>query len=149
MMDAAYHKAWRDAHLESRRAQDRAYWAAHREQKRIYNASYGATHPDKNAAAQARYRKTARGKIAALAHRMNRRADGKVKISDMRYVVDLYGGRCVYCDGPYQVIDHILPVRLGGKNNRGNLAPACQKCNGNKGAKTVAAWLNGAEGGAV
>jgi len=45
------------------------------------------------------------------------------------------GQRCEYCRAPEIIfnsnfeIDHIVPVALGGANNRANLALACPACN--------------------
>jgi 5-methylcytosine-specific restriction endonuclease McrA len=46
--------------------------------------------------------------------------------------------RCTYCgrQAPEVVlhVDHVLPVALGGTDDPGNLAPACESCNAGKGA---------------
>lgn len=34
-------------------------------------------------------------------------------------------------------IDHVVPKKLGGKNNIKNLNPSCQSCNSTKGAKSL------------
>ncbi len=50
--------------------------------------------------------------------------------------------RCEYCQslskltGIPLVIDHIIPVSLGGSNQRDNLAASCYRCNEFKGAKS-------------
>ncbi len=52
--------------------------------------------------------------------------------------------RCEYCRSPEEfspdtfAIEHIHPRALGGSNQTGNLAFACQGCNGPKGARTEA-----------
>ena len=42
-------------------------------------------------------------------------------------------GACHYCGGRFMAedltMDHIVPISRGGKSNRGNLVPACKKCN--------------------
>jgi 5-methylcytosine-specific restriction endonuclease McrA len=49
------------------------------------------------------------------------------------YIRSRDGGICVYCsDAVGQEIDHVLPVKHGGKNIRGNLVLACESCNGQK-----------------
>ena len=41
-----------------------------------------------------------------------------------------------YCGGSFSAdaltMDHIVPISRGGKSTRGNLVPACKKCNTNK-----------------
>lgn len=47
---------------------------------------------------------------------------------------------CAYCGGLATVIDHILPIALGGTNDLANLTPACRDCNHEKHAMTVDEW---------
>jgi hypothetical protein len=58
--------------------------------------------------------------------------------SSRRNVYAVTGGHCLYCAVkiPYDrmTIDHVVPTSKGGSNsNPKNLAPACYKCNGEKG----------------
>ncbi len=52
--------------------------------------------------------------------------------------------RCEYCRTPARltgmplVIDHIIPLVVGGSSERENLAAACYRCNEFKGARTAA-----------
>lgn len=39
-------------------------------------------------------------------------------------------------------MDHVIPVAKGGATIDRNVVPACQRCNMQKGAKRVEAWLN-------
>lgn len=48
---------------------------------------------------------------------------------------------CVYCGGPYQDIDHVLPTKLGGLDIKENLVPSCSSCNKQKNAKHPDEWL--------
>jgi hypothetical protein len=43
--------------------------------------------------------------------------------------------KCAYCQGPYQVIEHFVPVSRQGATYPGNCVPACRSCNGSKGYK--------------
>ncbi len=36
---------------------------------------------------------------------------------------------CVYCGKPAVVLDHIIPIALGGTDSPENLVPACNHCN--------------------
>lgn len=49
--------------------------------------------------------------------------------------------RCVYCDGPYEHIDHVLPLVQGGEHSIGNLVPACADCNLRKGDADPWTWI--------
>ena len=46
---------------------------------------------------------------------------------------------CTYCGGPGGplVIDHVIPVSLGGSNDEANLVASCTDCNIGKGASNV------------
>lgn len=43
---------------------------------------------------------------------------------------------CVYCGKYGNTVDHIFPKSRGGQNTWGNLATACQPCNGRKADRT-------------
>lgn len=45
---------------------------------------------------------------------------------------------CVYCGGPADTVDHVLPRCRGGGDTWFNLVAACQACNGIKGDRTPA-----------
>lgn len=52
---------------------------------------------------------------------------------DREAVYKKYGGKCAYCgrdlDLKKMQVDHIVPVRDGGTNERDNLNPSCRICN--------------------
>lgn len=58
--------------------------------------------------------------------------------------VAYFGGRCSYCGGAYEHLDHVIPLSRGGSNWPANLRPSCIKCNTQKGAKTYFEWHGGA-----
>lgn len=39
------------------------------------------------------------------------------------------GDRCIYCDGPFEELEHLTPVGLGGHHVVQNVAPCCAPCN--------------------
>ena len=45
-------------------------------------------------------------------------------------------GICHYCEGKFAAkdltMDHVVPVSRGGTSTKGNVVPACRKCNENK-----------------
>ena len=59
-------------------------------------------------------------------------------------IISQAGYRCEYCQTSHRlvgmppVIDHIIPLALGGSDHIANLAAACYRCNEFKGAKTQA-----------
>ena len=56
--------------------------------------------------------------------------------------------KCSYCgqhgsetrgpDGLLWALDHVLPIKLGGKDIMDNFVKSCQSCNSRKGAKAIA-----------
>ena len=48
------------------------------------------------------------------------------------------GGRCAYCRGPAETIDHVMPRSRGGGHQWENVVAACARCNHTKGDKTPA-----------
>lgn len=43
--------------------------------------------------------------------------------------LDHFGWKCAYCDGPYQALDHFMPVSEGGGTTVDNCVPICIDCN--------------------
>lgn len=46
-------------------------------------------------------------------------------------LIDYWGNgeRCIYCDGPFEQIDHHVAVAIGGAHNIENVMPSCADCN--------------------
>ncbi len=47
---------------------------------------------------------------------------------------------CQYCSGPFDTIDHVIPLVRGGDNMKINLVPCCRSCNSSKGSKLLTEW---------
>jgi 5-methylcytosine-specific restriction endonuclease McrA len=47
----------------------------------------------------------------------------------------IFHGRCAYCHGPYQVLEHYIPIVAGGGTTKENCVPACISCNSKKSGK--------------
>lgn len=56
-----------------------------------------------------------------------------------------WGGKCAYCGEVARSLDHILPRHKGGLTIIENLAPACLRCNGQKGAQHWVTWYRNQE----
>lgn len=70
--------------------------------------------------------------VKACSYR-RRTAKGRASGPQIAARVAYYGGRCYMCGGPYEHIDHVIPLARGGTNWPANLRPACAKCNLRKG----------------
>jgi 5-methylcytosine-specific restriction endonuclease McrA len=51
--------------------------------------------------------------------------------------IEYFGGRCWICRGPYDTMDHVIPIARGGTNWASNQRPICTICNSRKGARIV------------
>ncbi|MEU9475257.1 HNH endonuclease signature motif containing protein [Streptomyces sp. NPDC048191] len=58
-------------------------------------------------------------------------------------VLEANDGCCVYCGGPSQTMDHVIPFSDGGADDISNLVPVCHSCNLSKGDKTPAELMMG------
>jgi purine nucleoside permease len=61
------------------------------------------------------------------------------------------GLACVYCgasveDATQLTLDHLTPVSKGGKNEPGNLATCCKRCNSSRGTRSVPAFARAVAG---
>ena len=55
----------------------------------------------------------------------------------VRWRQEIWQSRCAACGRWGVVIDHIVPVRQGGTNDRENLQPLCKRCNAIKGGRLM------------
>ncbi len=55
-------------------------------------------------------------------------------------IVERTGGRCVYCAGPYEHLDHVIPKRLDGTDDPENLVVSCKRCNLSKLGSRLQDW---------
>lgn len=77
-----------------------------------------------------------------LAKLRNRRAKTHAGVTEHQWeeIVALHKGRCAYCVGPYEEMDHVVPLSRGGRHEPGNVVPACRDCNRSKGSRTPEEW---------
>ena len=60
--------------------------------------------------------------------------DEKIKLTS--------GNKCSYCDVTEKLaLDHVVPQKSGGKDERDNLIYACKTCNSSKGKKDLMEWM--------
>lgn len=57
-----------------------------------------------------------------------------------RDVADRWGSVCYYCAGPWEELDHFVPVAEGGDHTVENCRPACAACNNAKRASMPTEW---------
>ena len=63
------------------------------------------------------------------------------KLKYRRTIMDAWLGRCAYCHGIADSLDHIRAKSLGGETSVRNLIPACMPCNRSKGSASLSEWF--------
>lgn len=120
--------AWAEANRERLRARARAYAERYRAEHPDAAREWWAANPEKHRLYQA--------------HRRFRQADGPgISERDWQRLVRRYNSRCAYCDikcDPH--MDHVIPLKLGGRHSIGNVLPACRSCNTSKNARLLYPW---------
>lgn len=66
-----------------------------------------------------------------------RGAAGIATAKKVQWRIEMWGGLCYLCGSPYEALDHVIPLALGGTNWPANLRPICNSCNAEKGGKRL------------
>jgi 5-methylcytosine-specific restriction endonuclease McrA len=146
-----------DEYRGKKREQQRSAYEKNPDQVNNRTKRYRARNPDKArkqrqqwaAANHERVRESAaksrvKNREARLAAVRNRRAKqrnagGRHTAKDIAAISEMQGHKCAYCRISFRKakrhVDHILPIALGGANDRSNLQLLCAPCNLSKQAK--------------
>ena len=112
----------------------------------------GTSQPNAEETSQRLPKGAARYKAMAIGNAQNglvrnllgRLGDHRFTKVDWERVKDDFGNRCAYCDAAANLeMEHAIPINMEqlGEHHRGNLVPACQRCNRDKGNKDYAEFL--------
>lgn len=118
-----------------------AYYFANRERINERATAYRNANKEKIAARQSAYQKAHPEKYTARYH--NRRArklgnGGTYAAADVYQLLTLQKSKCACCRKSIKHgyhVDHIVPIAIGGTNDKTNLQLLCPPCNLSKGAK--------------
>lgn len=136
-------KVWRAKNRDKVVSSRRAWARANKAKMGAYLADYVAGHPDTIRATKRRWKKNNPRAAVIDAHRRRARkrtASGLYTLEQLEARIAYYGGKCAYCPGPFEHVDHVIPLSRGGSNWPANLRPACSKCNCSKNNKTLREW---------
>lgn len=123
--DAARHEAQKDQ-IHARQAEYRERNAEHITARQ---SAHNAANPHLAWVRNYRHRVTVLGLTPVIEHFT--KAD----------VIARYGDHCTYCEvGPFEQLDHDLPVSRGGPHTLENVRPACIPCNLSKFNRTATEW---------
>ena len=137
LTDAAY----REKNKERELARGAAWRAANPEKEKARTASYRARNKEKDAARKANYAKQNPDVVRAIAARRRARvrgADGTHTRADIQNLFLMQRGLCAACHVDISCknhVDHIMPLALGGSNDKTNLQLLCPACNHAKSSK--------------
>lgn len=135
---AAQKKRWAAVNAVRKKESDRAWYEANKERHLQQSRNWAQANRAKRLKAVRRYHQChpEQVKLNTLRRRSRiEQARGEVTPGQIRDRVAFYGNRCAYCGGPYEHIDHVIPLSRGGSNWPANLRPSCRRCNLAKGAK--------------
>jgi 5-methylcytosine-specific restriction endonuclease McrA len=142
-------KAWRERNADQARAAVRRHYAAHREQALAWHLER-RTGPNREAwlAWSREYRKKNQHKRNAASAK--RRAQKRGLTVEQSAAVDAFYEWvrtaelviCFHCDEAApkgkRHVDHLIPLKVGGPHTLDNLVASCERCNCQKGPRTVA-----------
>lgn len=118
-------KKWRENNKEKHLKLQQDWYQAHKEEHLERSKQWS----NDNLGKKANYRRNRRAKIA--------QAKGRATEAQIDARMAYFGYRCYYCKGPFEEVDHTIPISNGGTNWPSNLRPTCKSCNRRKGTKTV------------
>lgn len=123
--------AYRERSKEARRAYNSSYYEAHRAACNATTSAWAKSHPDEMRVVRSRRRA-----------RKHAGTTTRIKRKDLHAHLDRLGRQCVYCHGPYQELDHLVPLARGGPHSIDNLVPSCRSCNRRKQRRLPHEWLS-------
>lgn len=75
-----------------------------------------------------------------IEYRARKRGNKAPCAADIKQRVEQCYNSCVYCGGPYEHLDHVVPVSTGGVDAIHNLVPSCSRCNLSKNNTDWGLW---------
>jgi 5-methylcytosine-specific restriction endonuclease McrA len=126
--DAAIARRYREANRDRSAERTRRYYEANREERLEYNRRYREANREKAAKKSVEYARQRRARKAAV-------LNIPFTTGQLAQRMSYWGNQCWMCGGPFEHVDHVIPLALGGPHVLANLRPACASCNTSKGAK--------------
>lgn len=121
--DPSKAEAWRLYNAEWKRNEYRTNTAKVRERANAWRHA----NPERTKLFDARKRRARRALKAA--------ATVKFTADQLAQKISYWSGLCWMCGSPWESIDHVKPLWVGGPHMLANLRPACKSCNSSKGKK--------------
>lgn len=122
----------------------KAYQVKNKERLKAYHKAYRAANADGlKEKKKLSYERTKQAYLLRAMQRKARKraAPGTCTKAQLDARIAFYGNKCAYCPGPFEHVDHVIPLSRGGSNWPANLRPACAKCNLSKSDMSAREWL--------
>ena len=123
------YRKWYAENLEQQRERERKRRAEHPEQVRENYRKWNINNPEKVLENNRTYRARKKGN------------GGKITAKEWLWLKEFYDFTCLACERKEPEIeltlDHVIPLKLGGKNSIDNAQPLCRSCNCIKHAKHI------------
>jgi 5-methylcytosine-specific restriction endonuclease McrA len=131
------------ADIPKARARRADYYLQNKERELAKAKEWRAAHPGRMGELGRKWNKKNPNKRAACNSAAGARRSGAIDNADFMLFQAIREefSSCVWCgkEGT-EVIDHIIPIRKGGINVKGNLVVACRSCNSSKSNKDWLEW---------
>lgn len=125
-------EAWRTKNMEKRRTAVRKWRAKNKDKNRQLSAAWKRNHP-KTRLANEHARRARKASVG-----------GRFNAQDILRLFVFQHSRCAVCSCDISKsyhIDHVLPIKHGGSNDRLNLQLLCESCNLHKAGKHPIAFM--------
>jgi 5-methylcytosine-specific restriction endonuclease McrA len=126
---------WRRDNVETARELSRRWAASHPEARRNWKQA----NREKVREMQRKWSKNNREAQRETLRRYRARLRGAPSVpfttDQLAQRMAYWGNACWMCSGPFEHVDHVIPLARGGWHCLSNLRPACGSCNTSKGAK--------------
>lgn len=140
-----YKKKWYAANKATIRKKQEEYRSANRSKLREADKIWRRDNKGKDAIRVSKWAKNHPEKRAESQRKRRARKTGSqilpITIDMLAMRLEVFGGRCAYCGGPFEHWDHFKPLELGGPHILANMRPSCISCNISKGCKHPIAWM--------
>jgi 5-methylcytosine-specific restriction endonuclease McrA len=137
-----YHRKWHAANRKKENARQKKYYEANREKEIKRCSEYKSKHRLETNILHRKWMDNNPYKNAEYGNRRRttiKKNGGDFTSLEWSALCDKYNNACLCCGATDKklVVDHVLPISLGGRNSIDNLQPLCTSCNARKHAKHI------------